>query len=126
MNFFQSNIEYLKFDDRKFTIIGILSLSAIIPFIFYGMSLPIYLQVVHQEFFETLIYTLAYWLFCRWLLIFLRKKFPNYEADRKRLLWQIVVIIIAVPVIAIFVYTFTLFLYELFDLKDLKQAAATP
>ncbi len=113
------NIPYLAFDDRPVMLIGIPILSLIIPFLFFGVDLATYLSVAHQEYFESLAYTTAYWLFNRYLILTLRKRFNSYNDAMKRFGIQLAIIVFAVPIISILVHTVIELVYSIFGLNDL-------
>lgn len=95
------NIPYLAFDDRLLMLLAIPMLALIIPFVFFGVSLQEYLRVAPQEYFESLIYTTAFWFFNRYLMIVLRRRFQAFEETMKRLAIQLAIIAVAVPAISV-------------------------
>jgi len=88
------NLKYLKFDDRKMILVGIPLITILIPFMFYGISLPTYLSYFPQEFFDGLLFSSIYAFFVRYLLIVLRKKYEEEKNPLKRLVAQFILIIL--------------------------------
>lgn len=117
--FIQPNIPYLAFDDRKLLLFGIPILAALMPMIFFDVSLEEYLPIIHQELPEGLIYTSAFWFWNRYLLINLRKRYDALTQSIRRFTLQVLIIIVTAPIIS-FVLTFLLnIVYAYTSLEDL-------
>ncbi len=115
------NIEYLAFDDRWLMLLGIPFLALIIPFIFFGIDIDTYLATAHQEYFEALAYTTAYWFFNRYLMIALRKRFNAFSDTLKRFSIQVVLIAVGAPIISIVIGVFFHFLWLFLGTSDLYE-----
>ncbi|MEM1214070.1 MAG: histidine kinase [Bacteroidota bacterium] len=97
------NYKYLAFDDRWFMLLGIPFLSFIIPLVFFGVTWEEYITYGWGAHLKKLIYPASYWLFNRQLMINLRKRFDDFEQTPRRLVWQLSIIAVTVPLIAILV-----------------------
>ena len=115
------NIEYLAFDDRKFTFFGILILALLVPFLFFGVSIEYYWKVAHQEYFEGLTYTTAYWLLNRFLIIYLREKYGIFESVWKRLGIHFLIVITLVPIASVILSSVIDFIIAALGRQDLNE-----
>ncbi|MEZ4962854.1 MAG: histidine kinase [Saprospiraceae bacterium] len=115
------NIPYLAFDDRLLMLLGIPFIALIIPFIFFGNDLPTFLANAHQEYFEALTFTSAYWFFNRYLMIVLRKRFNAFSDTLKRFAIQMALIAVGAPLISISIGTFFHFLWKFLGSNDLYE-----
>ena len=82
----QRRIEYLGFDDRWFMIIGIIVLSFVTDFLFSNNSfgrLPFGEALINWS--VSLLFSTTNWFIMRSILIGLRKKFPSFTDDLKRI-----------------------------------------
>lgn len=115
---FRSNIQYLAFDDRRLMLVGIPIITILLPFLFFGLSVPVYLKVARYEFFENLVYTSSYWFFNRHLLIWLRKKYNTFQDTLKRFGLQILFVALGVPMISVLVSLLIIFFYRNIGVSD--------
>ncbi len=78
-------IKYLGFNDFWFVVIGILILSFIIDFLFNNSfyRFPILEAIINWS--ATLFFTICNWFIIRVIIIFLRKKYPKFSDDAKRI-----------------------------------------
>lgn len=97
---FKPNVSILAFDDRKLFFIGVPVIALAIPFLFFSVQFSYYIKVAHIEYTESLVYTLVYWLFTRYLIIEARKRFPKYEKLWLRFSVILVLILVSVPAIS--------------------------
>ena len=81
----KKRIQYLGFDDLWFTVIGILSLSLITNYLFNDPSERNSLALVLIGWGVSLFFTLCDWFIIRSILILLRKKYPDFKDDVKRI-----------------------------------------
>lgn len=83
----QQRIQYLGFDDRWFTFIGIVFLSFVTDFIFTNSfsRYPFVQAVGHWS--MSLFFATCDWLILRNLLLFLRRKYPSLKDNLKRVLY---------------------------------------
>jgi len=90
---------YLGFDDTWFTIIGILILSFITDYLFNKSFLrfPFFEAVIYWS--NSLLFTICDWLIIRSVLIQLRKRYPDFKHDRKRILLLLFLIVLTVVVV---------------------------
>jgi len=117
--FIKPNIPYLSFDDRKLMLFGIPILAAIIPLIFFDVSIDEYLPIAHQELPESMIYTSAFWFWNRFILISLRKRYDAFTESIRRFTLQILIIIITAPLISFAIASLLNIIYALTDFVDL-------
>jgi hypothetical protein len=82
------------FDDRLVTAILVPAASFIIPIIFFGMSFSQAPYFTWNVYFSVLIITTVIWLGNRYILIWARRRYPQFEQVRKRLLVQSVVMFV--------------------------------
>lgn len=112
------NIQYLAFDDRKLLLYGIPIVSVMSPLIFFGLSFDEYKAAAHLEIPEGIIYTSVFWLFNRWLLITLRKRFDSLTHLVKRFTLQILIVVVSAPIISALVSFLLAKLYDVTPLED--------
>jgi sensor histidine kinase YesM len=82
------------FDDRLVTAILVPAASFIIPIIFFGMSFSQAPYFTWNVYFSVLIITTVIWLGNRYILIWARRRYTQFEQVRKRLLVQSVVMFV--------------------------------
>ncbi|WP_108807532.1 sensor histidine kinase [Aquimarina spinulae] len=78
-------IQYLGFNDMWFSVVGILILSLSTDYIFNNSFQSYPLALAFYSWGASLIITICDWLIIRWILIFLRKKYPDFSDDVKRI-----------------------------------------
>ncbi|WP_271784753.1 sensor histidine kinase [Aquimarina algiphila] len=95
----KKRIQYLGFNDIWFSIIGIFVLSIITDYLFSNQSERKTVELKFIGWVASSFFTICDWLILRTILIYLRRKFPDFRNDIKRillLLFAIVSIIIVV------------------------------
>lgn len=112
------NIQYLAFDDRKLLLYGIPLVALVSPLIFFGLSFDEYKAAAHLEVPEGIIYTSVFWLFNRWLLITLRKRYDSLTHLVKRFTLQILIVLVSAPIISGLVTFLLGLLYDVTPLED--------
>lgn len=84
----QKNVkEVLGFDDTWFLILGIPALSFCIPLLFFKATLADGLVAYFPEWGVAMMYTVAYWMSCRTIFIYFRRRFPGQQETRKRIIY---------------------------------------
>src|SRR5690349_20935489 len=78
----------IRFDDRLVTIILIPGISLIIPFVFFGMRLDQPPYLTWRAYLCVVIITTVIWLGNRYIMIWARTRYPQFELVRKRLAIQ--------------------------------------
>lgn len=73
------------FDDRAVTIVLVPAAALIIPFVFFGMRLNREPYFTWNVYLSVLIITAVIWLGNRFILIWARNRYPNFEDVKKRL-----------------------------------------
>ncbi len=92
--------EYLAFDDRLLLLIGIPFLSFLMPFLLQyegKVSIEEDYWTCHVP--NSIMYVTTFWLFYRWLLIFLRRRYPSFKDTFRRNVIQYTIILVTVPII---------------------------
>lgn len=92
-------IQYLGFNDVWFSVVGILLLSLSTDYIFNNSFGNYPFLLAFYSWSASLIITICDWLIIRRILIFLRKKYPDFRDDVKRIAIFFLVIITTVSVI---------------------------
>jgi len=78
--------EILGFDDTWFLMLGIPILSFCIPFLFFKATLANGLVAYLPEWGISMMYTVAYWMACRTIFIYFRRRFPGQQETSKRII----------------------------------------
>jgi len=99
----EKRIQYLGFNDVWFSIIGILILATTTNYLFNNPGDRTSFAILFIGWTSSLFVTICDWLINRRILIYLRKQFPDFKDDIKRmviLLFAIVAVIITVDLLA--------------------------
>jgi len=83
----KKRIQYLGFNDVWFSVVGILILSLSTDYIFNNSFQTFPIGLALYSWGASLIITIIDWLIIRWILISLRKKYPDFKDDIKRILF---------------------------------------
>lgn len=110
--------EYIGFDDRKFMVIGILIISVALYPILFGVQYATYIEHIYQELPEAIIITTLFWTFFRFLIIKLRRSYPEMEQTQKRILVLMAVTVIGSPLIGKLIGMLIHGFYDLVGLND--------
>jgi hypothetical protein len=98
-------LAYIGVDDRKALLIGIPLLAFVMPLLLLKESLSDGLVAYLPKFIGSLIHTSAYWLIIRWMIVQLRRRFPEQKDTQKRILYSalltIVIYIVLHPILDI-------------------------
>lgn len=102
----EERIKYLGFNDLWFVVIGIPLMALFIPVAFF----QIYPQDLDPGFFlialfESAIHAFSYWFCFRNFVIYIRKKYPGFEHTRKRIVYEVIFVILAGIVVSAIVGT---------------------
>jgi two-component system, LytTR family, sensor kinase len=81
--------EFIGFNDKPFMMVGIPLISLMMPFLF-GLPFSDALSCLKEGFFVGIIFTAFFWFGDRTIIIGLRKRFPNLNQNKKRLLLSFV------------------------------------
>lgn len=92
-------IQYLGFNDIWFCIIGILTISIIANYLFNNPSERETIDLVLIGWFAALVSTICDWCIIRSILIFLRKKYPDFKDDLKRIIFLLFAIISVILIV---------------------------
>ncbi|MCB0552658.1 MAG: histidine kinase [Phaeodactylibacter sp.] len=79
--------EILGFDDTWALILGIPFISFVIPLLFFKATLANGLGAYLPEWGVSFMYTIAYWISCRFIFIYFRRRFSGYQETRKRIVY---------------------------------------
>lgn len=112
----QKRIQYLGFNDFWFSVIGILIISIIANYLFNNPSERETFDLVLIGWIAALVPIICLWFIVRSILIFLRKKYPDFKDDFKRITILFFAVIILIFVVdytagALLAKVFTLFGY---------------
>jgi len=107
--------KYLRFNDFWFTIFAIPIIAVLVPFLFFGTTLDEYLKNPLGMFVEGSIYTSGFWFFNRYMLIFMRRRFPDFQDALKRNIIQLCVAFVGNIIISV---TLGIILFSLKTLVD--------
>jgi len=114
----KKRIQYLGFDDFWFSVIGILILSLITSYIFNDMSISNPWIILLVRWGSCLFFTIFDSLIIRAILIFLRRKFPDFKDDFKRIIFLFFAIIIVVLTVDFFGGIFLTALLRFFEINS--------
>ncbi|EZH75680.1 histidine kinase [Aquimarina atlantica] len=89
----KKRIQYLGFNDIWFSVIGILIISLITNYLFNNPSERASIELVLIGWFASLIPTICDWCIIRFILIHLRKRYPDFKDDLKRIVFLLFAII---------------------------------
>jgi len=81
--------EVLGFDDRIVMLICIPLVAFLVPLLFFKVSLSDGFTNIMPIFLVSIVYTSAYWFSVRGIVIYVRRRFPNYQDTQKRLLYTL-------------------------------------
>ncbi len=85
---FTKQIKYLGFNDFWFIVLGIIALGFLLPQLFFDVDL--FKQGFVYEWIEAGMFASCYWLGSRFIMIQLRKRYPNFDQTKKRLILSII------------------------------------
>ncbi|MEM6317087.1 MAG: histidine kinase [Bacteroidota bacterium] len=81
---------YLGFNDFWFIVIGIIMLGIFVPIIFFNADLFDKRYPYINEVFEAMMFSTGYWMMSRKIIIHFRKKIPDFQDSKKRILKVII------------------------------------
>lgn len=92
----EKQYRYVGFDDRWFSAIGILILSLVAAYLFNDPTNQLSGIETLFSWGISLFFTIVNWSIIREIMIFLRKKYPNFQDDAKRITFFVLVIVVTV------------------------------
>ncbi|XLS27397.1 sensor histidine kinase [Flavobacteriaceae bacterium M23B6Z8] len=95
----KKRIQYLGFDDFWYSVIGIVLISFISNYLFNSSPQRTSLDLILVGWSVALFYTLCDWIIIRSILIYLRKKYPDFKDDIRRVSILIIAIICVVVLV---------------------------
>ncbi|WP_103867209.1 sensor histidine kinase [Aquimarina sp. I32.4] len=95
----KKRIQYLGFNDVWFSVVGILILSLSSDYIFNNSFQSYPLGLAFYSWGASLIVTICDWLIIRRILIFLRKKYPDFRDDVKRIVIFFIAIVTTILIV---------------------------
>ncbi len=114
----QKPCPYLGFDDRKYIFFGLVILSILIPIFFFQRSIFPLGEFFLEEMAESFYFAGAYWLYCRFIIILLRKRFDGFNQSVKRLWIQMGILIITLPIIGALISGSVFLFYHFTSFED--------
>jgi two-component system LytT family sensor kinase len=91
--------KYIGFDDRWFITAGIPVLALLVLSIICGFDYSTLKGPFWMNYLEAVIYTTVYWFAIRWSVIILRKRFPEFSQSRRRIVIQVLLILLFTPLL---------------------------
>lgn len=82
----EKRIKYLGFDDFWFSVVGIFILSIVTSYLFSGTTSGISLVEAFLSWVIALIFSTIDWMINRGMMIYLRRKYPAFSDDAKRIM----------------------------------------
>lgn len=113
----KKRIQHLGFNDLWFSVIGIFILSVITHYLFNDFSEKDSFVQILLGWSASLFITIFDWFIIRAILIFLRKKYPSFRDDKKRVLIFFLAIVSIVLLVDFFGGTLLSFIFGLFGLN---------
>lgn len=110
----KKRIQYLGFDDFWFSVLGIILLSTTTNYLFNAPEQRATITLVFIGWFAAFSNTICYWLGTRFILIELRKKYPDFKDDVIRIFILLLCIIVITPVIDMIMGHFLAWIFRLF------------
>ncbi|MEO1517873.1 MAG: histidine kinase [Bacteroidota bacterium] len=93
-NYFSRDIPYLGFNDFYFMLVGVPLIGFMMPVLFFGESLSQGFWSYGAEWLQATTYSITYWLGVRYILIAVRKQYPQFEDSVRRIILQIVIVLV--------------------------------
>ena len=93
------NYPYLGFNDWPYVLVGLPFISFLIPQLFFQLTPWNDWDIFPTEWLEASIFTVAFWLTFRSVMIYLRKRYPHFQQAKMRVRATILIYLLAVPVI---------------------------
>jgi two-component system LytT family sensor kinase len=87
--------EVLGFNDFWAMLIGIPLISFLVPIAFFNASLAEGIMPYLPRWGVSFLYTLSYWIVCRWVFITVRKRFPRHDQTRKRWIFTFLEVVVS-------------------------------
>ena len=84
--------EYIGFNDHLMILFGIPLVGIILPLVFFDQKLELQDPQFWINWGVSCVYTSIYWLGNRFIIVQMRKRWPDLTQIRKRLLWQFVLV----------------------------------
>ena len=91
--------EELGFNDWPLMLVGLPILSLIIPGLFFGIALEDYVEHYLSHPFDMLIFTSIFWVTNRYIIVFLRRRYPLIDQSMMRIVVQILFVLVTTPII---------------------------
>ena len=114
----EKRIQYLGFNDFWFSTIGIIIISFVTSFLFNDMSMDNPFIILFIRWSSSLFFTIIDWFVIRAILIFLRRKFPDFKDDFKRIIILFIAIVTVIFAADFFGNHFLTYFFSLFDITS--------
>ncbi|HRI27786.1 MAG TPA: histidine kinase [Chitinophagales bacterium] len=115
-----TNHEILGFNDVAFRAVGVVVLGFVLPLIFFDETLSNGLVAYLPSWIITALYALVYWEGNRFIIIQARRRFPDAQQLKQKLIWQVAAMLIFTLAVCNFV------LHPLFGLLGLEANSHQP
>ncbi len=101
---FSTYNRYVGFNDLPFMLVGIPILSVIVSMIFFGLTIPESIVCFTHNPISSIVATTLFWLGDRFIIGFVRRRFPSVSQDSKRLYIQGILVVVFTAVMSIALY----------------------
>lgn len=109
---------HIGFDDRKHIFFGVIFLSFFIPVFFFQKSIFPLGKFCAEEMIEAAGFAAGYWIYSRWVIIQLRKRYNSSEQSVKRLWVQMGVLIVTLPIVGSIISGCAYLIYTITGIED--------
>ena len=90
----EGRVKYLGFDDSAFFVVGVIMMTLFTPIAFFDIvPWKVSSSFLWKSYFESFIHTFSYWIVFRYFVIYIRKRYPDFEDTRKRI-WIVLIFIL--------------------------------
>ncbi|MCB0706066.1 MAG: histidine kinase [Saprospiraceae bacterium] len=120
----KDRMQYLGFDDRWLIAIGIPGLGLLVLSIFCQFQFFELGNAFLPNFLEAVFYTTFYWFTLRWVIIALRKKYPDFRDSKKRVSYQVLFMLIFTPITGSLIALSIIWLQDNFQLPPTHKPNA--
>ena len=114
---------YLGFNDFWFIIIGVIVLGIFIPIVFFNADLFDKKYPYINEVLEAMIFSLGYWVMSRKIIIHFRKKIPDFQDSKKRILKVVISCVVGAFLLSILLIPLVNILFRSLNLVTAPTSA---
>jgi len=100
-----NSVKYIGFRDVKFVLVGIVVLGFLVPRIFFGLEFTANPFALSSHLIESMVFATIYWIATRYIMISYRKRFPLFSESKKRILYTVLVSLLATGLLCVFLHS---------------------